>query len=310
MMRIFPVLLILFSTSFLMARNKYAVVRMCFEKDGKPFTVVKEEKPEGTLEYVENKKHDKFILKMQITIDGEPTTAYRPQNESCLMLYKVPEGYHSIAVDLHNSQYTFYRIEDVYERRFKKALLYKTEMNVIEGSVADIEIEQTQNKVSLFQSLDNKSVENCEKSCSVPVGIPVYFKIKPEDEKVLCPVDYQMVFSNEKETSLSCYNRERITKMLREHVSENSIRCKVDVEYAYFTVFGDGCIVTLKSDEYGLNPEDPEIKLLPLEKQRVKYYVKVNDGEKELYKFTGDRTGQRITPEKGDKIIFTEERAK
>ncbi len=310
MMRIFPVLMILFSTSFLMAKNRYAVVRICFEKDGKPFTVVREQKPEGNLEYVENKKHDKFILKMQITIDGEPTTAYSPQSESCLTLYRVPEGYRSIAVDLHNAQYTSYRIEDIYKRKFKKALLYKTKMNVVEGAVADIEIEQTQNKVSLFQSLDNKVVENCGQSCSVPTDIPIYFKIKPENEKVLCPVDYQIVFSNKKETALSCYDRERITKMLKEHVSENSIRCKVDVEYAYFTVFGDGCIITLKPDKYGLNPEDPEIKLLPLEKQRVKYYVKVNDEEKKLYKFSGDRTGQRITPEKGDKIIFIEERAK
>lgn len=179
---------------------------------------------------------------------------------------------------------------------------------VSEGPTAKVEIRQEKNKVTLYQSIDNEPVKGCETSCSIPTGIPVYFMTKSEKENVPCPVNFQLILPSETEKSKECYSLESIRNMLKGVVRKKNILCKVNVEYAFFKVYGDGCIVSLEADKNGLRERDPEIRLLPLEKQRIRYYLSINDQEKSIYSFAGDRKGKVVTPEEGDKITFIEER--
>jgi hypothetical protein len=197
--------------------------------------------------------------------------------------------------------------KNTYTKKFKPDLLYDAKIKLKIGHVTTIKLKQSQNKVTLYQALDNKPVENCEKECKVPVGIPVYFVIKSENEKVLCPVDYKLFLANKYEEKFECYKKDKIIPILKKFVKTKNIQCKVNVEYAFFNVYGDGCIINLEPDKFGLNIKMPIKKMIPLDKQKVKYFLKIADKKPKLYKFDADRKGQRITPKEDEVIILNEE---
>jgi len=176
------------------------------------------------------------------------------------------------------------------------------------GPTAKVVINQSSNKIQLYQALDKEPVKNCEKECRIPIGIPIYFMKKAENEKVKCPIKYELIVGSKKERKLKCYSDENILRKLDIFVEEKSIQCKVNLEYAFFKVYGEGCITTLESSKDGISYKLPEIKMLPLEKQKFNYIWRINSEKKKPYKFTGDRKGPEKTPARSDLIEFFEER--
>lgn len=258
--------------------------------------------------FIKHKDSSIFIRKFRVLIDGVPFSFFKPKGENCLTVYKISPGEHTVSLDLKSVSYTALQPKKDYKKYFKANLLYQAKVDLVEGLTAKVVIHQKSNKVSLYQALDKAPVENCEKGCRVPVGVPIYFMKKAEDEKVKCPIKYELVVANEKEKKLKCYDDENIRKKLNIYIEEKNIQCKVNLEYAFFKVYGEGCITTMESDEHGINYKLPEIKMLPLEKQKFNYFWEINEKEKKTYKFTGDRKGPEKTPAKHDIIKFFEER--
>ncbi len=297
-----------FSTFQLYAKLNYAVVRLCLEKDGEPFQVSTDSRIEAKKKgFIRYKVSDKYYKKIKMYLDGATFTKFKPYKNNCYTLYKVPAGRHTISIDFQSVEYTTLVPQNTYSAKFKPDLLYNGKIELATGTVATVKINQSQNKITLYQALDNKPVENCEKECEVPVGIPIYFMKKSENEKVLCPVDYKLFVSHDYEKNFDCYKKESVLPILKKFVKERNIRCKVNVEYAFFNVFGDGCIINLEPDKFGLNPKMPTIKMIPLDQQKVKYFLKIGDKKPKLYKFDADRKGQRITPKEDEVIILNEE---
>ena len=308
-MRFFLFAAVFFFALSVSAKMKTAVLKLCVFKDGKPFMLTTDDEYKAKdLGFKKHKDSSLFIRKFRVLIDGVPFSFFKPNGDNCLTVYKISPGEHTVSFDLKSVSYTTLQPESDYKKHFKADLLYRTKVNLIEGPTAKVVINQTTNKVSLYQALDKAPVKNCEKECSVPIGIPVYFMKKAEDEKVKCPVRYELVVENEKERKLKCYSDEIIKRKLNTFVEEKNIQCRVNLEYAYFKVYGEGCITTLESDKHGINYKLPEIKMLPLEKQKFNYFWKINNEKRKSYKFTGDRKGPEKTPAENDTIEFFEER--
>jgi hypothetical protein len=288
---------------------KTAVLKMCVFKDGKPFKMsVEDEFKAKDLGFKKQKDSGIYIRKFRILIDGVPFSFYKPNGGNCLTIYKIAPGDHTVSFDLKSVSYTTLQPEKNYERYFKADLLYKTKVNLVQGPTAKVVINQSSNKISLYQALDKAPVKDCEKGCDVPIGIPVYLMKKAEDEKVKCPIRYDLVVADEKEKNLKCYNDAKIIRQLNELVEEKNIMCKVNLEYAYFKVYGEGCITTPEAGKDGISFKLPEIKMLPLDKQKFNYFWQINSEKRKPYKFTGDRKGPERTPAQGDEIKFFEER--
>lgn len=282
---------------------------MCVLKDGKPFQLTTDDEFKAKdLGFKKHKDSSLYIRKFRVLIDGVPTPFYKPKGENCLTIYKISPGEHTVTFDLKSVSYTTLQSEKDYQKYFKADLLYKNTVKLVEGPTAKVEINQKSNKVSLYQSLDKAPVKNCDKECNVPIGIPVYFMKKAEDEKVKCPIRYELIVANQREKTLKCYNDEKIKRRLNILVEEKNIMCKVNLEYAFYKVYGEGCIITPEAGKDGINYKLPEIKMLPLEKQKFNYFWKINSEKRKPYKFTGDRKGPEKTPAEGDTIEFYEER--
>lgn len=291
------------------AEMKTAVLKLCVFKDGNPFTLTTEDSDKAKdLGFKKHKDSSFYIRKFRVLIDGLPFASFKPKGENCLTVYKISPGEHTVSLDLKSVSYTMLEPKKDYNKYFKAGLLYQAKINLIEGPAAKVVIKQSSNRASLYQALDKEPVKDCEKECRVPVGVPVFFMKKPEDEKVKCPVKYKLIVSNEREKKLKCYNDADIIKKLETFVAEKNIQCKVNLEYAFFKVYGEGCITTLESGESGIQYKLPEIKMLPLEKQKFNYFWRINSDKKNPYKFTGDRKGPEKTPAKDDLIEFFEER--
>jgi len=305
---LFSLILILLYSGLLQAKLKTAVVHLCFEKDDKPFMVSTTDsdlaKENGFLEY---KNSGKYLLKMKMLIDSEPFVKFRPLNESCLTLFKVPPGHHTISVDFKTVSYTKLIPLSEVSMRFKADLLYKEKIVVGDGASATLVISQEKNKVVPFQTVDNTPIQNCSKKCEIPAETPIYFMTKSNEEKVICPIKYEVILSSDESTVQECYSDERIKIQLKNFVEKNSLQCKAGVEYAFFKVYGEGCILTLEPDKSGLRAKDPVIKLIPLDKQKLKYFISINGKTRELYPFAQDLKGKIITPKSGDKIEFIED---
>lgn len=308
-LRIFSLIcgaVIIFTGFSLFGKSTVGVLRLCFEKDAQAFMVSTKEKAiADKLGFVQFKDTDKFIRKMRLFINDEQSSAYKPFNDSCLSVF-VPEGKQKVTVDFKSASYTNLVTNGGVTQKYKAELLYDGKITVSEGPSATIEIEQEQNKVTVYQSIDNKPIDDCVKSCSIPSDVPVYFMVRSDDEKVECPVQFSLTLPYEYERNNNCYNQEDIKKLLKEFVKNNKIMCKVNIEYAFFRVYGDGCLISLEPDANGLREKDPDIRMLPLDKQKIRYYTSVNSEEKKLYPFPADRKGAAINPKDGDKIVLTE----
>ncbi len=309
LIKLFSLLTVIFLSFSVTAQSKTSVLKACFIRDGKPF-IISTESEEDAEKYGFNKHRDenRFVRRMRVLVNSEQTGFFKPLDDNCITIYRIPPGRQEISIDFRSASYTALEVEKPFKTNFRANYLHEGEFSVIKGPVAKVKIFQHSNNVSLYQALDNEPVENCEKECDVPIGIPVYFRLRSLDERVQCPVQYEMIVRSEKEKDLKCYDNARIMKMLREYVRENNVECRVNIEYAFFRVFGEGCLVMMESDREGLRANPPEIRLIPLEKQRFRYFWKINEGEKTPYNFTGDRKGQERTPSEGDIIEFFEER--
>jgi hypothetical protein len=299
----------LFSFSSLYA-SKTSVLKLCAVKDGEPFILHTDDSSKAEeLGFKKYKEGGLFIRNFRVLIDDIPSTYFKPfeKADNCITIFRINPGKKTVAVDFRSVSYTADETEPI-SVKFKPGLLHSSQITVSKGPTATVKISQSSDRISLYQALDNKEIENCSSECEVPVGIPVYFMIKSYDEKVKCPIKFELITSSEKEKHLNCYNRTVINKMLDDFVENNKVMCRINVEYAFFKVFGEGCIVSPESDEEGLNYKTPEIKLLPLEKQKFQYFWQINSEEKKPYSFSGDRKGQERTPAEGDVIQLIEER--
>lgn len=293
----------------LSAQQKTAVLKLCTTMNGAPFILsTDDEKAAVKLGFKKYKDTATFIRDFRILVDNEPNTYFKPMNENCITIYRIEPGKKSVTIDLKSLNYTILEAETSFTANFKSDLLYNATIEIVEGPTATVKISQYASNISLYQSLEHKEVPDCEKECSVPVGIPVYFMTKGTEEKVRCPVQFELIVNDARDSKLECYQGPAIKKMLEEHVTKNNIQCRINLEYAFFKVYGEGCIVTIEADRDGLNYEAPEIRLYPLEKQKFKYFWIINSEEKKPYNFSGDRKGPEKTPAENDIIEIIEER--
>jgi len=307
------VLIIIFFSVFILeplsAQQKTAVLKLCTNLNGAPFILsTQDETTASKLGFKKYKETTTFVRDFKIMVDNVPSAYFKPLNENCITIYKIEPGRRSVLIDLKSASYTSLEAKAPFTVNFKPDLLYAADMEIVEGPTATVRISQYASNIVLYQSLENKEVPDCEKECKVPVGIPVYFMTKGTDEKVKCPVQFELIVNDKNDSRLECYKKSSIMKMLADHVEKNSIMCRTNLEYAFFKVFGEGCIVTIKADKDGLSYEAPEIKLYPLEKQKFKYFWKINSGEKKPYNFSGDRKGPEKTPAENELIEIIEER--
>ncbi len=291
------------------AKMTTAVLKLCFEKDGVPFLISTADKELAEKEgFQKHPQSDRYVRKMKLTVDYQPYFSFKPLNDNCLNVLKLTEGQHIVAADFKGASYTTLQATNNVTQKYKADLLYEGKIKVSDGPSAELQISQEQNKIQAFQTIDNQPIPNCEKDCLIPAEIPIYFMIKAEDEKIECPVQYELIHPDVRDKQLSCYNEALIREQLKQFVKTSNIKCKVNVEFAFFKVYGEGCLITLEPDASGLRAKDPEIRLLPLDKQKVKYFIKVGEAEKKTYQFAADRKGEIITPQSGETILFEETR--
>lgn len=291
------------------AQQKTSVLKLCTMMNGEPFQLYTEN---GTtaqkLGFKKYKETPNFIREFKVLVDNVPSAFFKPLSENCITVYKIEPGKRTITIDFKSASYTTIEIKTPFTANFKADMLYTGTAEVIEGPTATVKIEQHSNNITLYQALDNKEVQGCEKECKVPVGIPIYFMTRGTDEKVKCNVQFELIVNDETDRKLECYKSSAIQKMLMEHVEKSNIMCRINLEYAFFKVYGEGCIVSIEADKDGLNYEPPEIRLIPLEKQKFNYFLLINSGEKKPYTFSGDRKGSQKTPAEGELIEIIEER--
>jgi len=306
--RVFAAVLFLCWWGSLAAKSDYAVLKVCFEKDGAPFLISTKDKKSAEKEgFQQVKETDLWMRRMKVSIDYEQAFSFKAVSDSCIAVSRIPPGSHTIAVDFKSVSYTPYVTVGAVTRKFKADLLFEATLKVEEGPTVPVEIRQNETRVLLYETIENHPVPDCERSCRIPVDIPVYFMARSEDEKVECPVDFELTVATAREKNLACYDASRITDMLKTFVRENNIKCRAHLEYAFFRVFGEGCLVTMEPDPSGLRPKDPEIRLVPLEKQKLRYYLQIGNGEKKLYTFSSsEKKGETFVPQKDQPIILTE----
>lgn len=308
--RLFVLVLFLCWGASLLAKSDYAVLKLCFEKNGAPFLISTKDKKIAEKEgFQQVKETDFWMRRMKVTLDYNQIFSFKAVSDSCIAISRIPAGSHTIGVDFKAAAYTPFVTVGSVTRKFKADLLFDAVLSVEEGPTVPVEIRQSEARVLLYETIENQPVPACEKSCRIPTDIPVYFMARPEDDKVECPVDFELIVGHLREKNLGCYDGERITEMLKTFVKENGIKCRVHLEYAFFRAYGEGCIVTLEPDPSGLRPKDPEIRLVPLEKQKLRYYLQIGDGEKKLYTFSSaDKKGEVVVPQKGQPIVLVEVR--
>lgn len=310
MLRSFVLVLVFCWGYPLVAKSDYAVLKLCFEKGGEPFLISTKDKKIAEKEgFQQVKETDLWMRRMKVTVDYNQVFSFKAVSDSCIAVSRIPTGSHTIEVDFKAASYTPFMTTGSVTRKFKADLLFDAVMHVEEGPTVPVEIRQSEARVLLYETIENQPVPACEKTCRIPTDIPVYFMTRSEDDKVECPVDFELIVARQMEKNLGCYNEERITEMLKTFVRESGIKCRINLEYAFFRVYGEGCIVTMEPDSNGLRPKDPEIRLIPLEKQKHRYYLQIGDGEKKLYTFSSaDKKGEVIVPQKDQPILLLEVR--
>ncbi|MGI6393306.1 MAG: hypothetical protein ACOX2F_01015 [bacterium] len=291
--------------------QKTATLKLCAQMDKKPFVLFTGNAQIGEpLGFKKYKETDLLVRDFRVIVDDAQTTYFKPvdKSENCVTVYKIKPGKSSVYLDFKSVSYTAIETKTAVTLNFKPDMLHTANIEIVEGAVATVVMNQSSDKVMVYQSLSNEEIRGCEKKCQVPEGIPVYFVMKSQDEKVKCPVKFELIVGSEHEKNLNCYDSERIQKALSDFVENQNILCLANVEYAFFKVYGEGCLFFPEMDDEGLNYKAPELKLLPLDKQKYKYFWKINSEEKKNYIFSGDRKGMERVPAEGDIIEFIEER--
>ena len=300
---------LLLGWSVLSAKVDYAVMKLCFEKDGAPFVVSTKDKKLAEKEgFQQVKDTELWMRKMKVLVDYQPIFSFKSVSDACIAVSRIPAGSHTVTVDLKSASYTPLVVTGGgITKKFKADLMFDGVMKVEEGPTAQVELRQGQDRVTLYQTVDNQPVPGCEKGCSIPIDIPVYFMTRSDEDKVECPVQFDLIVPSKRDKDLACYDAGRINGRLKDFVKENNIKCRINIEYAFFRIYGDGCLVTLEPDANGLRAKDPEIRLVPLEKQKLRYFLQLNDGDKKPYLFSSsDKKGDVITPKSGETIVLIE----
>ena len=304
-------LVFLLLSFFSLSAAPSAELLLCVMNHDEEFQIYTEDAEEAKkLGFTEQFAGNFYFRPFKLLIDGEPHTAFKPdahKKSNCLRAYDITPGKHSVSLDFKSVSYTALETVAPYTSVFKPKVLNSGKIYVAKGGTAKVSIQQSEKRVRLFQALTNKPVPDCEKSCEIPAGIPIYFVESEKDEKVLCQPEFKLVLENEREKSLSCYSRERILKVLNDYIHEENILCTPNVETAFFLVFGEGCIIFLAADQEGLGALPPQIRLVPLSERKIKYFIRINSQEKHIYSFGDNKKFAKI-PEKDELIELIEEK--
>lgn len=289
-----------------------AVLNLCAFYEGKEFQLTTTDAAEAAkLGFKEHPKGGTYVRNMKVLLDGEEHKFFRPmkQSNNCLRIEKIPAGRHTVSFDFKSVTYTSLEVVAPYVTKFKPDLLYSGNIKIVKGNTAKIEINKLDDTIVLYQKVTNEPVADCAGGCEIPAGIPIYFKGQKSETKI-CPMKFRIVFENEREKSLDCYNVEAIKKTLENYIKENNIACDPESEYAFFHVFGEGCIVSFESDKQGNGVLPPQIVPIPMEQRAVRYYLTGSQKERQIYAFDKEKIGGEIIPEKGETLQFIEEIAK
>lgn len=292
----------------LVAKKNTAVLRLCFQEDEKPFFIATQKKAEANEKgFIPYKDGITYMMKMRVYVDGTPHPYFKPYNESCISIFRVPAGKHVVTARFRTVNYTTLYILGNYSKKFRANLLYETVFQVTSTDIAHITIKQTSNKVQLYESITNSPIPNCEKSCDIPADIPIYFKERADNQKIPCPADYRLTVKSEKEKDLPCYSDKKIREVITEYVKKENIECKPDIEKAHFQLFGEGCLISFESNRDGLHYLPPTMQIIPATERKFHYFLTI-DKKTKSYKFNEAKTGKKITPEVNQQIVFTEKR--
>lgn len=305
--------------AFLMTFNgfafaaKGAVLDLCAFYEGKEFQLSAANAAEaGRLGFVELPKSKGYVRKMKVLVDGEPHDFFKPlkKGPNCLRIERIPAGRHTVSLDFKSVEYTALEVASPHVAKFKDDLLYNGNIKVVKGDTAKIDIRKLDDTISLYQAVTNEPVADCADGCEIPAGVPVYFKGVVNTETRICPLKFRIVFENEAEKQLGCYNVEAIKNTLEKYLKDNNVACDPEAEYAYFRVFGEGCIISFESDPQTGGVLPPQIVPLPPEQRSIRYYVGSGIRERKIYTFSKEKVGGEIVPEKGETLQFVEERTK
>jgi hypothetical protein len=302
---------ILFFANDVYAQKKTSVLKLCAKMDGEPFILFTDDSSKASsLGFKKYKDTNLFMRDFKIMVDNVHSAYFKPVEKTgnCITIFRIEPGKKSVSLDFKSVSYTSIQTKEPATVNFKPDLLHNGNIEIVEGPTATLIINQSADSISAYQAMDNKEIKECSDKCQVPVGIPVYFMIKSQDEKIKCPTKFELIVDSEDERKLDCYDEKIIQKALADFVEKNNVLCHVNVEYAFFKVYGEGCLFSLEADKEGLRYQTPELKLLPLDKQKFKYFWKINSEEKKPYPFSGDRKGAERTPAEGDVIEIIEER--
>ncbi len=289
----------------------YAALELCAFSDGQEFQLSTKDSDEAEKSgFQQFKETETFIRSFRLLVDGRENNSFRPidKKKNCIRADKIPAGKHTVSLDLKSGAYTMMETVAPYVTTFKTGLLHSGKINIAKGPVATVEIHQLGNRIELYQAVTNQPVPDCEYSCEVPTGVPVYFIEKPLTEKVPCPPAFQLVLENERDKKLGCYDKKSIEAMLEKYIKDNNIMCEPEVEVAFFRVFGEGCIVSPAVDPEGIGILPPQIRTVPVQKSEAKYFIARYPKEKEPYVLNSEKKGTEIIPEKEEIIEFLEEK--
>ncbi len=288
-----------------------SALELCAFSDGQEFQLSTTDSDEAEkLGFQQFNDSDIFLRNFRVLVDGTENSAVKPveKKNNCIRINKIPAGKHTVSLDLKHGSYTLLEAAAPYVTTFKANFLHNGKINLAKGAVATVEIHQLGRKIELYQAVTDQAVPNCEYSCEVPVGVPLYFVEKKDNvDKALCKPEFQLVLENERDKNLGCYDKVAIEKMLEKHIAENNIQCNPEIEIAFFRVFGEGCVVTPAADPEGIGVLPPQIRMVPLKKNSAKYFVARYPKEKVPYNFSGEK-GEEIVPEKEEIIEFFEEK--
>lgn len=299
------------SPIYVVFASPYAALELCAFLDGQEFQLSTNDSEEaeksGFLQY---KETETFIRGFKLLVDGAENNSFRPvdKKKNCIRADKIPAGKHTVSLNLKSGAYTMLETAAPYITTFKAGMLHSGKINIAKGAVATVEIHQLGTRIELHQAVTNEAVPNCEFSCEVPAGVPLYFVEKAQVDKTLCRPKFQLVLENERDKNLGCYDKKSIETMLEKHIKENNILCDPDVEVAFFRVFGEGCVVVPAADPEGIGILPPQIRIVPAGSNGAKYFIARYPKEKEPYILDGDKKGTEFIPEKEEIIEFFEEK--
>lgn len=296
---------------FVLFAAPYATLELCVFSDGQEFQLSTKDSDEAEkLGFQKFKETETFIRSFKLLVDGVENNSFRPldKKKNCVLADKIQPGKHTVSINLKSGAYTTLEPVAPYVTTFKASLLHSGKINVAKGAVATVEIHQLGNKISLYQAITDQQVPDCEYSCEVPTGVPLYFVEKPSEEKELCKPTFQLIVENERDKNLGCYDKKAILEMLEKQIKDNNIMCNPEIEIAFFRVFGEGCVVSPAADPEGIGILPPQIRIVQAGNNGSKYFVARYPKEKEPYQFNSEKKGTEIIPEKEEIIEFFEEK--